>query len=479
MTVAAEADDTDLLMAVRDGDPRAMAELWSRHYPATLAAARRVSRQPKDAEELASDAFSGMLHAISNDGGPSASVRGYLLTSVRNQAANRARRASSSDVLTDEITDFENADRDALDPVAHHAELGLVREAFATLPPRWQMVLWRTAVDHEKNADLAEELGRSPNAIAALARRARTGFRTAYIRAHGSTHGIAPECAPYVPRLVELLPEADTVAASDVREHVEDCPTCARRLADLRIVDADLGGALLPALLTLGPGIAWATAGHVAPAAGGVFWLKWGSGAGQSRKLAIGGVATAVVVAGTCSAFALTRTGSNPPPQAATHSVSRSSQAPSSAGSAAGAAAAGSGSAAAAKNRNKSTSTKASASSATTASTDSTAPSSSRDLPSSAASTTRSAPPAGTTSSPVSLPSSTRPGSSTPPIVVTTPPVRTTTRPPSHSPSPTPTRPSPPSATPTVRPKPTRTKPPQPTPPPPVCLPLLCWPWNW
>ncbi|WP_158607602.1 RNA polymerase sigma factor [Flexivirga caeni] len=310
MTALTDADDRQLLALVRRGDADAMAALWSRHYPATLAAARRISRQPKDAEEFASDAFCGMLHALSNDSGPATSVRGYLLTAVRNQATTRARRAAASDVLTDEITDFEDTDHAPLDPVAHHAELGLVREAFATLPPSWQSVLWRTAVDHEKNTDIAADLGKSPNAVAALARRARLGFRVAYIRAHGSTHGIAPECAPFVPRLVELLPDAEVVAAADVRRHVEECHTCKRRLADLRLVDRDLGALLLPALLALGSGIAWATAATAAPAtahvAGGVAWLHWARGVGQSRKVAIGGAAAAGVLAvGMCSAYAI------------------------------------------------------------------------------------------------------------------------------------------------------------------------------
>lgn len=326
MSILAETDDADLLNLVREGDQSAMAELWSRHYPATLAAARRVSRQPRDAEEFASDAFAGMLQAVSNNGGPSASVRGYLLVAVRNQAANRARRSSSGDVLTDEISDYEGAQHGALDPVAHHAGLGLVREAFGSLPRRWQHVLWRTAVDHDKNTVIAADLDMSPNAVAALARRARNGFRTAYIQAHTSTHGVAPECEAFVPRLVELLPGDGAVGAPEVRDHVEDCSACARRLADLRIVDRDLRGVLLPALLALGPGIAWATAGHATHAAGGALWLKLGGhGAGQSRKLAVLGTATAVTVAGACSAFALTRSGDTPPPHAATSTSSHSS----------------------------------------------------------------------------------------------------------------------------------------------------------
>ena len=49
-----------------------------------------MTRQPRDAEEIASDAFSGMLSALSGGAGPTTSVRAYLVTSVRNLAASRA-----------------------------------------------------------------------------------------------------------------------------------------------------------------------------------------------------------------------------------------------------------------------------------------------------------------------------------------------------------------------------------------------------
>ena len=321
MSVMAETDDAHLLALVRDGDTSAMAELWSRHYPATLAAARRISRQPRDAEELASDAFSAMLQALSHDAGPSTSVRAYLQTAVRNQATSRARRASSGDVLTDEITDFEDPDHDVVDPVAHHAELGLVREAFASLPHRWQTVLWRTVVDHDSNKAVAEELGMSPNALAALARRARLGFRTAYLQVHTSSHGVAPECEPFVPRLVEVLPGAKVRRSSqDVRDHVDQCDRCNRRLVDLAAVDRDLRGFLLPALLALGPGIKWITAAGGTHAAGALL-LKLGLKPGHTRTVAGVGAAAAVVIAGT-SAYALTRPQAAPPLNSrATHAV--------------------------------------------------------------------------------------------------------------------------------------------------------------
>lgn len=475
MTTWADTDDTDLLLLVRDGHTDAMAELWSRHYPATLTAARRISRQPQDAEEFASDAFSGMLHAISNDGGPSVSVRGYLLTAVRNQAANRARRASANDVLTDELTDFEDPDRTGHDPVAHHAELGLVRQAFATLPASWQIVLWRTAVDHDKNTVIAADLDRSPNALAALAKRARQGFRVAYLRAHESTHGVAEACAPYASRLVELLPDADTVATADVREHVADCPRCARRLADLRIIDADLGGALLPALLTLGPGIAWITgaqATHVA-AGGGAAWLNWWRGPDRTRTLTIAGTAAGVIVAGTCAAFALTHSGSTKPYEALAPAASQNAAAAAHSGTgSANSSAAPSGTqsssaaSSAAKRSSAAKSASNSSSAASSSSTTSTTGTTTSTTTGSESSTT-------TTSSQSRRSSATRPGTSTTSVSRTSTATGTSTAPATHTTTSRPTSTSPsPSHTLPPKPSPTSTKPRG-------CMPIFCWPWDF
>lgn len=247
-----EVDDLELTSRAREGDDGAVVELWKRHFPAALSTARRVARQPRDAEELAADAFSGMLAALNAGGGPTGSVRAYLLTSVRNGVTTRARRANASDILTDENAVLENAADVPFDPVATSGELSLMREAFATLPPRWRHVLWRTAVDHDSNILVAEELGLTPNAVAALARRARQGLRAAYVQVHVSRGVVDPGCLPFIGGLAALLPDAS--GNSETAAHVRGCARCTERLAELRRVDRNLSGFLAPAVLTLAPG---------------------------------------------------------------------------------------------------------------------------------------------------------------------------------------------------------------------------------
>jgi RNA polymerase sigma factor (sigma-70 family) len=224
-------DDLELASQAREGHQVAVAELWTRHHRAVLDTARRMARQDRDAQELASDVFSGLLAALASGGGPTGSVRAYLVASVRHAAAGRARHPGRNDVLVDDHAAFERASATDGDPVAVASELRLVREAFATLPRRWQQVLWRTAVDHESNGAVADQLGLTPNAVAALAHRARQGLRVAYVQVHASRGAVDPGCAPYVGQLAALLGKGSR--AGDVAAHVAECEACTGRLAEL------------------------------------------------------------------------------------------------------------------------------------------------------------------------------------------------------------------------------------------------------
>jgi RNA polymerase sigma factor (sigma-70 family) len=244
-----QAPDVDLVERVRAGDRDAAVDLWTRHYPSVLLAARRVTRQQRDAEEIASDAFSGMLSALSTGAGPTTSVRAYLVTSVRNLAASRARRPSSGDVITDDVAVF---DRATPDTTVHMSELELVRVAFADLPQRWQIVLWRTAVDRDSNIEVGRAMGLSPNGVAALAKRARRGFRLSYLRAHLSDRGVNAECKPFIDGLADLSISEDGAAPALV-EHVATCDFCTRRIEELRAVNLNFAGVVGPAVLGLLP----------------------------------------------------------------------------------------------------------------------------------------------------------------------------------------------------------------------------------
>jgi DNA-directed RNA polymerase specialized sigma24 family protein len=84
--------DDVLLARARRGDRTAVAELYDRHHRVALRAATAYAHYDYPAEDLVADAFTALLRALDGGGGPRSSVGGYLMASMRNAAASRARR---------------------------------------------------------------------------------------------------------------------------------------------------------------------------------------------------------------------------------------------------------------------------------------------------------------------------------------------------------------------------------------------------
>jgi DNA-directed RNA polymerase specialized sigma24 family protein len=55
----------------------------------------------------------------------------------------------------------------------------VLRGAWADLQPRWRYILWELEIQGRKPAEIAREIDMSPNAVSALAKRARQGLRAA------------------------------------------------------------------------------------------------------------------------------------------------------------------------------------------------------------------------------------------------------------------------------------------------------------
>src|SRR6478672_10627492 len=168
--------DAELIAAVRGGDLDAYGELFARHVDA----ARRLARQlagPGDADDLVSDAFTKVLTVLQRGGGPDLAFRAYLLTAVRRLHVDRIRSGSRLRPV-DDLTPF--------DPGLPFHDTAAAARAFASLPERWQMVLWHTEVEQQKPADIAPLLGMSANSVSALAYRAREGLRQAFLSQHAA-----------------------------------------------------------------------------------------------------------------------------------------------------------------------------------------------------------------------------------------------------------------------------------------------------
>ncbi|NHB12673.1 sigma-70 family RNA polymerase sigma factor, partial [Burkholderia cepacia] len=126
--------------------------------------AHQIAR-PSDVDDLVSDAFAKVLRVLSSGGGPDVAFRAYLLTAVRRLHVDRIRAAAK-------VTPSDNLERwdpgvPFTDPVLADFENATAARALASLPERWQLVLWHLEVEGQKPAEVAPLLGLSANSVSA------------------------------------------------------------------------------------------------------------------------------------------------------------------------------------------------------------------------------------------------------------------------------------------------------------------------
>lgn len=233
-----DVDDAQLLVLAREGHDDAYAELFRRFRPVALRLARRLSA-PAESEDIVSEAFAQVLAQLRQGAGPDRAFRAYVLTSVRHEAGRRARmrqRVQPTDDLAkiDTAVPFGHGQLDSF-------ERDLVRSAFASLPERWQTVLWYLDVEGLKPHEISERLDLKPNSVSALVYRARAGLREAYLAQHvaadAEDHSV--ECGRVRPRLAGLVRR--TVGMREqkrIHAHLEQCAPCMGAYLEIEDVNA-------------------------------------------------------------------------------------------------------------------------------------------------------------------------------------------------------------------------------------------------
>jgi RNA polymerase sigma factor (sigma-70 family) len=301
--------DAELISAVRGGDVDAYGELFARHVDS----ARRLARQlagPGDADDLVSDAFTKVLLVLQRGGGPDLAFRAYLLTAVRRLHVDRLRSGARLRSVGD-LTPFDPG-LPFHDTAVEGFENAAAARAFASLPERWQMVLWHTEVEQQKPADIAPLLGMSANSVSALAYRAREGLRQAFL----SQHAVDPDdvdCAWARDHLGAYIRGGlSRRDAARVDEHIEGCRACAAVYLELTEVNSGLAALLAPLLLGTA-GLGYLSSGSGSSTAAGLTAAKTWI-ATHSSLSAVGGVALTATAA--VAVYAVTQlAGHQAPPQ--------------------------------------------------------------------------------------------------------------------------------------------------------------------
>lgn len=241
------SSDRDLLAAVRAGDRAAYGVLWERHAEAVHRAATFFTSF--EADDITAETFSRILKTIDRGHGPTDTFRAYALATARNVAAEWGRQPTEASVhVGPEFADDRAHDFASL--LADDRSLAV--RAFHSLPDRWQEVLWYSEVERMKPAEIAPLLGIQPNAVAALALRAREGLRQGWIQAHLRSEHVPDDHKWVIERASRYRRGALTKKQrAAVDAHLEDCPNC--RLAYDEVDQATRRIASVLLITVLGP----------------------------------------------------------------------------------------------------------------------------------------------------------------------------------------------------------------------------------
>ena len=287
MSTDQQPSDAELISAVRGGDSDAYGELFERH----VEAARRLARQltsAADVEDLVAEAFAKVLTIVRRGGGPDLAFRAYLLTAVRSLHIDSVRGATRLRPV-DDFAPFDDG-VPFRDTAVEGFESKAAARAFASLPERWQLVLWHTEVEGQKPAEVAKLLGMSANSVSALAYRAREGLRQAFLTMHAQD-AEDDACAWTQDNLGAYIRNASSRRDSaKVRAHVDECRRCMGIYLELSEVNTNLSGILGP--LVLGS----AASGYIAAAMSSEPGRLLGFVSGHASGFAVAGVAAVLAL---------------------------------------------------------------------------------------------------------------------------------------------------------------------------------------
>ncbi|MEV6824153.1 sigma-70 family RNA polymerase sigma factor [Amycolatopsis sp. NPDC051102] len=284
--------DAALITAVRGGDIAAYGELYDRHLVAARRVAAAIAADQAEREDLIAEGFTRVLRILRSGEGPDEDFRPYLLTTIRNTMISWRRRDSAVSLVAEVPDVLPGAGSD--EPVGSRLHATVAADAFASLPERWRTVLWRTEIDGDPPARIAEDLGMTPNGVAALAYRAREGLRQAYLDQH------VPEarrrnCRIVSGQLAKFVRDGiSDHKAHRVAAHLERCADCRRLATGLRELNEELPATVAPLILGIPVVTHWLTAGATGSGAAGTgaSLMSWATAA----KVAAAGAALVTTV---------------------------------------------------------------------------------------------------------------------------------------------------------------------------------------
>lgn len=298
--------DAELVEQVRSGQLASFEKLYDRHRSAARHVASAQADNAADVDDVVADAFAYILHSLAAGKGPDTFFRAYLLTAVRRIAHKHNQAATRASVTGDNfVLDSTHVD---IDQVISEFESSAIAGAFATLPTRWQEVLWYVDIEGMKPAAASPLLGVTPNAISSLVLRARERLRQAYLQNHVGS-AVGEVCEEYSNQLGAYARNGlGSRSMGKVRAHLDTCAKCTALLLDLNDMQSAMRGVIFPLVagiaftgaipdLSVGVGVTATSAVTTHSAHGSMpLLLKVGAGVLAASVVAVG---AAVAMGGT------------------------------------------------------------------------------------------------------------------------------------------------------------------------------------
>lgn len=174
-TTLAEADDDTLLERMKADDSEAYRLLVERHVDRAYALALRTLRNPSDAEDVAQDALvKAWTHRQSWQPGK-AKFSTWLYRVVFNRCIDLRRMPSNS--CLDEVAEPHDDSPDSVSTIHRRQVYDRLGEAMAGIPDQQRAALTLSYFDDLGNAEIAEILGTTVQAVESLLKRGRQGLR--------------------------------------------------------------------------------------------------------------------------------------------------------------------------------------------------------------------------------------------------------------------------------------------------------------
>jgi RNA polymerase sigma factor (sigma-70 family) len=185
---AVEANDHELMLAVRTGDIARLGELFERHHRPLYGFFTRLTNQPSVSEDLVQVVFYRILkyrHTYRDEGNFSA----WIYHLARKVAADHFRKHAAAPAATDPTDLHEHPDAGpAPDTRAATADdLALLRTALARLPHEHREVLVLSRLQNLEHKEIARLLDTSAGAVKVRVHRALKELREVYFKIRRET----------------------------------------------------------------------------------------------------------------------------------------------------------------------------------------------------------------------------------------------------------------------------------------------------